>query len=145
MLTSHAGSSVDHMTQTDTVGDGVDGQAVARLRRSIPLTQEALASRAGISQSYLSQIESGARSAVSTKCRERIAAALGCDMAEISAGRTLEVHTIAEAARRLRFHQQTVRNMCRRGDLEAIRVGAQWRIPVVSVDRIIAAASERAS
>lgn len=134
------------MTQTDTAGNGVDGRAVARLRRTAPLTQEQLATRAGISQSYLSQIESGARTVVRGPVREAIATALGCAVAEISTGRIVEVHTIAEAAARLRLNEQTVRGMCRAGDLDAVRVGRQWRIPVHVLDaRLTPEPTERAS
>jgi excisionase family DNA binding protein len=43
--------------------------------------------------------------------------------------------TVADAARRLRRHEQTVRAMIRRGDLAAIRLGRLVRIFAAAVDQ----------
>ncbi len=38
-------------------------------------------------------------------------------------------YTVNEYAELLRVSTQTVRNMCRAGRLECVRIGRQWRIP----------------
>lgn len=35
--------------------------------------------------------------------------------------------TIEEAAEYTRFHPDTLRDLCRRGDLQAVKVGGSWR------------------
>lgn len=36
--------------------------------------------------------------------------------------------TIPEVARELKVHENTVRNLIKKGDLSAVRIGRQWRI-----------------
>jgi transcriptional regulator with XRE-family HTH domain len=55
------------------------GSAVRRLRELHGVGQEILAERSGLSQGYLSQIESGAWTAVNDEVLGRIAAALGVE------------------------------------------------------------------
>jgi transcriptional regulator with XRE-family HTH domain len=55
------------------------GSAVRRLRELHGVGQEVLAERSGLSQGYLSQIESGAWTAVTDDVLGRIAAALGVE------------------------------------------------------------------
>lgn len=55
------------------------GSAVRRLRQLHGMGQETLAETSGLSQSYLSQIESGAWTAVSEETLGQIAAALGVE------------------------------------------------------------------
>lgn len=42
--------------------------------------------------------------------------------------------TVEEAARALRVHPRTIRRICERGELRAIRVGRQWRIDRASFE-----------
>jgi transcriptional regulator with XRE-family HTH domain len=55
------------------------GSAVRRLRELHGVGQESLAERSGLSQGYLSQIESGSWTAVTEDVLGRIAAALGVE------------------------------------------------------------------
>ena len=55
------------------------GSAVRRIRELHGIGQEALAERSGLSQGYLSQIESGAWTAVTEDVLGRIAGALGVE------------------------------------------------------------------
>jgi len=55
------------------------GSAVRRIRELHGVGQEALAERSGLSQGYLSQIESGSWTAVTEDALGRIAAALGVE------------------------------------------------------------------
>jgi excisionase family DNA binding protein len=43
--------------------------------------------------------------------------------------------TVPDTARRLRRHEQTIRAMIRRGDLEAVRLGRLVRVFASAVDR----------
>jgi excisionase family DNA binding protein len=43
--------------------------------------------------------------------------------------------TVPDTARRLHLHEQTVRAMIRRGDLEAVRLGRLVRVLASAVDR----------
>jgi transcriptional regulator with XRE-family HTH domain len=55
------------------------GSAVRRLRELLGISQEALAERSGLSQGYLSQIESGAWTGITEDVLGRIAKALGAE------------------------------------------------------------------
>jgi transcriptional regulator with XRE-family HTH domain len=55
------------------------GGAIRRLRELHSIGQEALAERSGLSQGYLSQIESGSWTAVTEEALARIATALGVE------------------------------------------------------------------
>lgn len=55
------------------------GAAVRRLRELHEIGQDVLAQKSGLSQSYLSQIESGAWTAVTQEALARIATALGVE------------------------------------------------------------------
>lgn len=55
----------------------MDGSAIRQARKARGLTQQQLAQAAGIAQSYVSMIESGAWGNVTTDTLERIALALG--------------------------------------------------------------------
>lgn len=46
--------------------------------------------------------------------------------------------TPAEAADRFGISRVTVYRMCQRGELDAVRVGGQWRIPREALDRLAA-------
>jgi excisionase family DNA binding protein len=46
--------------------------------------------------------------------------------------------TIAETARRLNVHRQTVISLIERGELRAVKVGQQWRVSAASVDELLA-------
>lgn len=41
--------------------------------------------------------------------------------------------TLAEAAARLRIHRNTAERLVRSGELAAVRVGRQWRIPMSAI------------
>lgn len=134
------------MPQTATNGH-INGAAVEAARKARGLTQEAAATAADISQAYLSQIETGRRTHVSSARLARLAAALDVDPAELlaPAATSRPVLTVAEAAERLRLNEQTVRAMCRSGrEIAAARVGRQWRIPESEVSRLLTP-TERAS
>jgi excisionase family DNA binding protein len=50
-----------------------------------------------------------------------------------------ELLTVSEAARRLKLHPVTVRNMLRAGTINGMKVGAQqWRFPESSLKAFIA-------
>lgn len=53
--------------------------------------------------------------------------------------RTIEpaVVTAAQAARYLECHPKTVRKLCRERKIRAVRLGADWRIPVEALDEFI--------
>lgn len=44
--------------------------------------------------------------------------------------------TPAEAAERFSISRVTVYRLCQRGELDAVRVGGQWRIPRAALDRL---------
>ncbi len=46
--------------------------------------------------------------------------------------------TIAEAARRLGVHRETLRGAIRRGEIPAARLGRRWLVPVAAIDRLVA-------
>ena len=46
--------------------------------------------------------------------------------------------TIAETARRLNVHRQTVISLIDRGELRATKIGQQWRVSASSVDELLA-------
>ena len=45
-----------------------------------------------------------------------------------------ELLTPAEVGELLRVTPQTVRRLCAAGDLPAVRIGGQWRIPIAELD-----------
>lgn len=47
-----------------------------------------------------------------------------------------ELLTVTEVAKVLRVTSQAVRDMIRRGDIQAVRLGRQYRIPRSELDRI---------
>ena len=61
------------------------GTAVRQRRKEQKMTQAALASKAGISRSYLSDVERGQES-ISLERADRIAKALNCDLADLLKG-----------------------------------------------------------
>jgi transcriptional regulator with XRE-family HTH domain len=62
------------------------GDHVKSLRDSKGWTQEKLAERAGVTQSFISQIERGARVKLSLENAGKIAHALGVDVSELLKG-----------------------------------------------------------
>ena len=60
------------------------GEAIRRQRASVALTQSSLARRAGTSQAYFSQIETGSRTRISFSILRRVADALGVTVADLS-------------------------------------------------------------
>lgn len=67
------------------------GLNVQRLRRDKGFSQEELAHRADIHQTYLSGVENGKRNA-SIKVLERVAAALGADIEELFRSKSARRH-----------------------------------------------------
>lgn len=63
--------------QRDSPGIAIDGAKVKHARYLAGLDQVPLAKRAGLSQSYLSAIETGARTRVSASAYARLCDALG--------------------------------------------------------------------
>lgn len=61
------------------------GERIRGHRKSIGLSQEALAAKAGIDRSYIGGVERGERNLTFTMLCG-IAAALGCDVANLTAG-----------------------------------------------------------
>ena len=47
----------------------------------------------------------------------------------------MEYKTPAEIAEEMKLNPETVRRMCKRGDMYAIKCGNQWRIPVGNPDQ----------
>ena len=47
------------------------------------------------------------------------------------------VVTTAEAAQFLGCHPKTVRALCQRGELRAVKLGAEWRIPTEALNELI--------
>lgn len=45
-------------------------------------------------------------------------------------------YTINEVATLLKFHHQTVRKMIREGELQAKKIGKEWRIKGADLDRL---------
>lgn len=48
-----------------------------------------------------------------------------------------QVYSIEDAARALKVHPDTIRRMIKRGELQAHRVGRQYRIRQSEIDRIL--------
>lgn len=126
------------MPQTAMNGQ-IDGHAVAAARHVLGLSQVAVAASAGVTQAYLSQIESGKRTRVGDAILTRLAAALDVDPDALRTQPTAAgvVLTAEEAAAQLLVTPTKVRQMCRGGELRAARVGRQWRIRQVEVDRLL--------
>ena len=80
------------------------GSAVRRIRELHGVGQEALSDRSGLSQGYLSQIESGAWTAVTEEVLGRIAKALGVEpwviLAQAAGLRVDEVERFTEGERK---------------------------------------------
>ena len=66
----------------DPTPEGVLGANIARIRRQCGLSQEALAERAGLHRTYISDIERGNRN-VSVRNIFQIAHALGCEPGDL--------------------------------------------------------------
>jgi excisionase family DNA binding protein len=49
--------------------------------------------------------------------------------------------TIADAARRLGVHRETLRAAIERGEVPAARLGRRWLVPVAALDRLLAGLS----
>ena len=47
------------------------------------------------------------------------------------------VVTTSEAAQFLGCHPKTVRTLCQRGEIRAVKLGAEWRIPTEALDELI--------
>lgn len=47
------------------------------------------------------------------------------------------VVTTSEAAQFLGCHPKTVRNLCQNGELRAIKLGAEWRIPTQALEEFV--------
>ena len=47
-----------------------------------------------------------------------------------------ELMTVTEVAKALRMSSQAIRDMIKRGEINAVRVGRQYRIPRSEVERI---------
>ena len=47
------------------------------------------------------------------------------------------VLTASQAAEYLCCHPKTVRSLCQKGELRAVKLGAEWRIPIESLDVFI--------
>ena len=80
------------------------GSAVRRIRELHGVGQEVLSARSGLSQGYLSQIESGAWTAVTEEVLGRIAKALGVEpwviLAQAAGLRVDEVEPFTESERK---------------------------------------------
>jgi len=48
-----------------------------------------------------------------------------------------EVHTVDEAARRLRIGRNQAYEAVRRGDIPSVRIGNSYRIPKSAIDRMV--------
>lgn len=53
-----------------------------------------------------------------------------------------ELMTVTEVAQVLRMSSQAIRDMLKRGEINAVRVGRQYRIPRSEVERITAIETE---
>ena len=53
-----------------------------------------------------------------------------------------ELMTVTEVAQVLRMSSQAIRDMIKRGEINAVRVGRQYRIPRSEVERITAMETE---
>lgn len=47
------------------------------------------------------------------------------------------VVTTAQAAQYLDCHPKTVRTLCRQGELRAVKLGSEWRIPTEALDEFV--------
>lgn len=47
------------------------------------------------------------------------------------------LYTVTDVARILQMNDQTVRRYCRDGDIDAIKVGVQWRIPASALSKML--------
>lgn len=47
------------------------------------------------------------------------------------------VVTAAQAAQHLRCSPKTVRKLCQQGDIRAVKLGADWRIPTEALDEFL--------
>ena len=57
--------------------------ALARLRKRAKLTQQELATKSGLSRSYIAALESGHRKAASVDALKRLSKALRCEITEL--------------------------------------------------------------
>lgn len=51
------------------------------------------------------------------------------------------VVTTAQAAQYLGCHPKTVRSLCQRGAIRAIKLGSEWRIPTEALDEFVSGKS----
>ena len=56
------------------------------------------------------------------------------NLVELSTGQLMRVNNVA---RRLDTHRKTIIRMIERGDLEAIKLGAHWRVKLSSVEEYL--------
>ena len=49
----------------------------------------------------------------------------------------IEVLTVKEAAERLKTSRQQIRMMIRNGQLPAVQVGREWRLPVEALEQFL--------
>lgn len=47
------------------------------------------------------------------------------------------VVTTTQAAQYLDCHPKTVRQLCQRGEIRAIKLGSEWRIPTEALDEFV--------
>ena len=57
----------------------------------------------------------------------------------------IELYTSKEVAEILRISQQAVRNMINRDEIQAVKIGRAYRIPVSEVERITTPTSKKIS
>ena len=116
-----------------------------------------LAEQVGVSKQAISHLTSGRRNSCRTETAERIAAALGCEIAALFRPRAEEdsyniteggedmVHTIPEASAALRVSKTTVYRLIGSGDLDSLDVSppsskkAMRRVPDSAIRAFLAA------
>lgn len=57
---------------------------------------------------------------------------------EEKGGRVIEYLKVDEYAAMMKKHPQHVRDMCKRGEIDAVKVGKTWRIPYVEPPDVLA-------